>query len=48
MTLGLYAQALKSKRRRAHSQRARAGAEWAPAGTTPGTAPFDEAVAPTA
>jgi len=30
MTLGLYAQALKSKRRRTHSQRAQGDAEWAP------------------
>jgi len=34
MTLGLYAKALKSKRRRPHARRAEAVPEWASLGTT--------------
>ena len=46
MTLGLYAQALKSKRRRAGSQRAQTASDWALSGTTRPDAALEEAAAP--
>jgi integrase len=42
MTLGLYAKALRSKRRRPHARRVDQALEWAPMGTT-GAAPVSEA-----
>jgi len=48
MTLGLYARALKSKRRRPLAQRARGGEDWAAMGTNAPNAMLEEAAAPTA
>lgn len=45
MTLGLYAKALRSKRRRPHARRAEQAQEWAPMGTTDASRGAEEAAA---